>query len=77
MTVNTLMAIYTACFGLQIVTELATKYVPEQNYVMSIFGAVALYGIVETLVKYYYVRKEVMAEIQANADKDGNNVNRK
>ena len=32
---------------------------------MGILGLVALYGVVETVTKYYYIRKAVMEEIEA------------
>ena len=73
MTVNTIMAMYTAVFGI-VIAGLTVEYFSKENYVMGILGLVALYGIVETVTKYYYVRKAVMEEIEARG---GDNVDRK
>lgn len=77
MTINTLMAVYTIGFAIWML-ERMVFYGQIGNYFMFILATIALYGPIETLVKYYYIRKEVMAEIEAkNVDKDGNNVDRK
>lgn len=69
MTINTLMAVYTAGSGLMLI-GVTVEHLQNGNTFMAILGAVALYGIVETLVKYYYIRKAVMEEIEAkNVDK--------
>ena len=73
MTVNTIMAMYTAGFGI-VIAGLTAEHFSKGNYIMGVLGLVALYGVVETVTKYYYVRKAVMEEIEA---KGGDNVDRK
>lgn len=73
MTVNTIMAIYTMGFAMWMLEKMIT-FLQTGNMFMAIIAAVALYGPIETITKYYYVRKAVMEEIEA---KGGDNVDRK
>lgn len=76
MTITTIMAAYTAGSGLMLI-GITVEHVKQGNNFMAILGVIALYGIIETLVKYYYIRKEVMAEVEAkNVNKDGKNVDK-
>lgn len=76
MTVNTIMAVYTIGFAMWML-ERMIFYIKIGNNFMFILAAIALYGPIETVIKYYYIRKAVMEEIEAkNVNKDGKNVDK-
>jgi hypothetical protein len=69
MTITTIMALYTLGFGFFMLSELL-KYLGTGNTFMTFIAAVALYGIVDTLVKYYYMRKSVIDDIKKGVSND-------